>query len=158
MGGPKNSSRVFHKLFQKTQMTFSVQFSRSVVSDSLRPYRLQHDIGNPIYLLFIFPSFLIMNYPETDCWVKNYKSSSCLSKRSNFHDHLTHVYMEFHNNVTITLYCFFFFNLILKNAKVWLVGCDFLRSSIAVVKFSFCVGVKVMRTYWVTGFSVRWHA
>lgn len=44
-----------------------------------------------------------------------------------------------------------FFNLILKNAKLWLVGCDFLRSSIAVVKFSLCVSVEVMRTYWVTG-------
>ena len=32
-----------------------------------------------------------------------------------------------------------------------LVGCDFLRSSIAVVKFSLCVSVEVMRTYWVTG-------
>ena len=118
MGGPKNSSRFFHKLFQKTQMTFSVQFSRSVVSDSLRPYRLQHAIGNPIYLLFILPSFLIMNYPETDCWVKNYKSSSCLSKRSNFHDHSTHVYMEFHNNVTITLYCFgFLFKFNFKECK-----------------------------------------
>ena len=58
--------------------------------------------------------------------------------------------MEFHNNVTITSYCFFFkFNF--KECKIMLVGCDFLRSSIAVVKFSLCVSVEVMRTYWVTG-------